>query len=245
MALALMTIIVIVIIGALSRPAGAGPVPPCSAAPLPDFGAVDAAPHAQVWTAAELGGWQPDPCLRWQRADVRLVAVLASRFRTGGDAFARLGDVAAWSRLRYWSISHQTWRPLALAVSLADESQPVTAWPAGKSGLFSERDENTGEADYRLTVLERTPDRIVLASENASAIKLALFTAFGPGALQTVTFLHRERPEVWTSWQITRVGSASSSLALSHAGSFLNRLEAVRRHLAGVPSDKAAPVAPH
>ncbi len=241
-AAALLTGATLLLAWMVARPALAGPLPPCGAAPVPDFGAIDAPPHAQVWTGDKLKGWQPSACLRWP-ADARLVAAVASRFHSNGDAFQRLGDIAAWPRLRYWSIIHQAWRPVALAVSLPQQ-QPIVDWPQGTSVLFTERDENTGDATYRVTVLERRPERLVLATENVTPIKLLLLTAFEPGALQTVTFVQREASEAWVTYQITRVGPASSQLALSHAGSFLNRLEALRRHLAGLSSTDAPPLAP-
>jgi hypothetical protein len=232
-----------VLLPGFSSPGLAAPFPPCGAAPIPDFGSIDAPPRAEVWSGDKLRGWQPPSCLGWDPGG-RLVAALASRFHSKADAFQRLSDIKAWPQLQYWSISHQAWRPLALAVSLS-EQQPIAGWPQGKTSLFSERDENTGEATYRLTVLERRPERLVLATENVSPIKLLLITAFEPKALQTVTFVEREASGVWTSYQITRVGNASSQLALSHASSFLNRLEALRRHLAGLSSTDAPPIAPH
>jgi hypothetical protein len=64
---------------------------------------------------------------------------------------------------------------------------------AGRSIYYFEVG-RSGRAIHRLTVLERTADRFVLASENVTPIHGILTTAFEPGALQSVTFVDRRRP---------------------------------------------------
>jgi hypothetical protein len=56
--------------------------------------------------------------------------------------------------------------------------------------------------------------------------------------------VQEEAGKSWSTYQIARVGSGASSMVLKHKGSFLNRLEAVRRYLAGQPTDQEAPLAP-
>jgi len=229
----------------------AGPVPPCAGSPGPAYGTPDGPPQAWVWTSAELQseGWRPATCLGWP-SGARLIAALASRFHATGDVPQRLSRISNWPSIRYWSISEQSWRPLALSVSALDSAGrpigdvPAEAVAAGRDTLFVERDEHTGETTYRLRVLARSADRLVVATENVTPIRLAILTAFDPGALQTVVFLQREDPDLWSSYQITRVGPASNALVLGHTGSFLNRLEAVRRYLAGRPTEGGPPIAP-
>ena len=175
---------------------------------------------------------------------------MASRFRTQGNVFERLGAISSWSAVRYWSISKQSWRPLVLTASviggagLHTASIPLSSLVAGADNLFVERDENSGETTYRLRVLQRSAERIVVSSENTTPIRIAIVTAFEAGSLQTVTFVQSEGGDVWTTYQIMRAGPGSSSMALGHKGSFLNRLEAVRRYLAGQPTDQLPPLAP-
>jgi hypothetical protein len=193
--------------------------------------------------------WQPAACLGWW-GETRLVAALASRFRSTDNVFARLGNIGAWPGIRYWSVSKQRWQPLALSVSPLDAAGRASVFPspaslaAGQEYFFAERDENTGDTTYRLRVAARGEQSLVLSTENATRIKLAIITAFGPGALQTVAFVRRTAPDQWETYQITRVGADSSSLVLGHQGSFVNRLEAVRRYLAGLPTDQQPPLAP-
>jgi hypothetical protein len=194
-------------------------------------------------------GWQPAACLDWS-GESKLITAVASRFTADHDVTSRLGAVSAWPNIRYWSLSKQRWLPLVLAASAVDAAGhrlgdvPLAGLAAGRDSLFVESDENTGEATYRMRVLERGNGRFVISTENVTPIKISVLTAFEPGALQTVTFVTRGTGSDWSTYQITRVGSGGSSLVLGHKGSFLNRLEAVRRHLAGRATDQEPPLAP-
>src|SRR5206468_12441287 len=68
--------------------------------------------------------------------------------------------------------------------------------------------------------------RVVLASENVTPIRVALLTAFEPGALQSVTFLDKRGPGVWGYYQMIRAGEGSSVVALGSDASYVNRLAA-------------------
>jgi hypothetical protein len=85
---------------------------------------------------------------------------------------------------------------------------------------------------------------VLITTENVTPIKIAIIPAFDPGSLQTATFLRKEDHSIWSTYQIMRVGSGGSSFVLGHRGSFLNRLEAVRRYLAGMPTDGSEPLVP-
>ena len=116
---------------------------------------------------------------------------------------------------------------------------------AGKTYQFRERDENGGDIAYSLRVLRHDPTHLIVATENVSPIRIAIVTAFEPGSLQTVTFVEKVGADQWNTYQITRAGAGASSLVVGYRGSFLNRLEAVRRYLAGQPTDQQSPLAPH
>ena len=216
-----------------SAAAHAGPLPPCGGAPTPAFGEVNGPPQWRIWSADELRteGWQPAACLGWS-GGTRFVAAITSRFRSRDDVFQRLLNIAAWPAVRYWSVTKQSWQPLAVSVSAIDGDQ------------FRERDENGGDIVYSLRVLRRDPAHLTVATANVSAIRIAIITAFEPGSLQTVTFVERAAADQWNTYQITRVGTGASAFVLGYKGSFLNRLEAVRRYLAGEPADRQPPLAP-
>jgi hypothetical protein len=216
------------------------PIPPCNGPPTPPFGEVNGAPQWQIWSGDELRakGWQPAECLSWS-GDTKLVVAISSRFRSQDDVFQRLANIGAWPSIRYWSVSRQSWQSLALSVSAMDPNPVV-----GRIYQFSERDDNTGESVYRLQVLRRDPAHLTVATENVSPIRVSIVTAFEPRSLQTVTFVQRIGADQWNTYQITRVGAGANLLVLGHSGSFLNRLEAVRRYLAGQSPDQQPPLAP-
>src|SRR5262249_29787632 len=168
----------------------------------------------------------------------------ASRFLARDDVFQRLVNISAWPAIRYWSVSRQSWQPLVLSVFAAPGAVTAAGLAPGESFRFTERDEHGGDIVYSVRVLQHDTAHLTLATENVTPIRIAIIIAFPPGALQTVTFVERVGADQWNTWQITRVGADANSLVLGYPGSFLNRLEAVRRHLAGLPPDQQPPLAP-
>jgi hypothetical protein len=234
----------------------AGPQAPCGAAAYPAYGAIDGPSTFGIWSHADLkrDGWQPPACLGWQ-GDSRLVAALAARFRSplSLDALAeRLAAVSHHPQIRFWAVTRREWRPLVVQ-SWALERPDANArrldprgfeLMPGRDFYYAEDAEVGGRAIWRLRVVERTDDRLVVATENVTPIRVALVTIFEPGALQVATVLQRDSADTWSLYEITRAGADSSSFVTGYGSSYLNRLEAMRRHLAGVPTDRDPPVAP-
>src|SRR5204863_482294 len=80
-----------------------------------------------------------------------------------------------------------------------------------------------------------------LGVDNVTAVRAAGLTLFEPGSLQSVVFLERRGLGVWSFYDIIRAGDGSSALAASHEGSYVNRLVALYRYMAGVPTDLEPP----
>jgi len=241
---------------AASAPAwAAGPQPPCAGLANPAYGAVDGPPGVAVWSRDDLkrDAWRPPACLGWQ-GDSRLVAALAARFRSSLslDALAeRLAAISQHPEIRYWAVTRHEWHPLvrqSWALDRPDASarraDPRGAeLTAGREFYYAEDAEIGGRAIWRLRVVERSSERLVVTTENVTPIKVALVTIFEPGALQVATVLQRDG-DAWALYEITRAGADSSSFVAGYGSSYLNRLEAMRRHLAGLPTDRDPPVAP-
>jgi hypothetical protein len=234
----------------------AGPQPPCGSAVHPAYGSVDGPSTFGVWSQADLkrDEWQPPACLGWQ-GDSRLVAALAARFRSplSLDALAeRLAAVSRHPQIRFWAVTRREWRPLVVQSWALDRPDANARrldplgfeLTAGRDFYYAEDAEVGGRAIWRLRVVERSADRLVVATENLTPIRVALVTIFEPGALQVATVLQRDGPDTWSFYEITRAGAGSSSFVAGYGSSYLNRLEAMRRHLAGVPTDRDPPVAP-
>jgi len=235
----------------------AGPTPPCAGPATPAFAAERTPPRLGIWTATDLKkeGWQPPACLGWT-GDSRLVEALASTFRsqlTLDQLLQRLTAISTYPSVRYWSATRSQWRPLASAAGMLAGPQSTSVAPdpgpsdlaAGRELYYFENGEIGGRTVERLRIVQHPPDRAVVESENVTAIRVAIMTAFEPGALQLATFIERAGPDLWRLYQITRVGSASNSLVGGYTSSYANRLEAIRRYLAGERPDGAPPLRPN
>lgn len=218
--------------------------PPCGGPSHPAAAASDRPPATAAWSEQALrkAGWKPPACLRWISENTRLAVVLAGDFRFGGtvdDLLARFSAFSAYKSIRYWSTSKQGWQNL---VSDAGPDLKASDLVPGSSFDYFENG-RTGRTVYRLKILERTPERVVLASENVTSIRAALVTAFEPGALQSVTFLDRRGSDVWSYYQIVRAGQGASSLVLGSEASYVNRAAALYRYVTGIPTDREPPIA--
>ena len=249
----LATLLLLLLTPFAARAEGPSLQPPCGVSSQPAAAAAGRPPVTAVWSEQALrnAAWQPAACLHWSSERTRLAVVLAGDFHFSGtadDLLTRLGAFSVYKSIRYWSVSQQGWQAL---VSEAGRVGGLVGGPdlvaselvAGSSFDYFEND-RAGRTVHRLKVLERTPERIVVASENVTPLRVMLLTAFEPGALQSVTFIDKRGPGVWSYYQIVRAGSGASSMALGSAASYLNRSAALYRHVAGIPTDRDPPVAP-
>jgi hypothetical protein len=238
----------------LANADAAGPMPPCGGPAFPAYPAEQAAPQLGIWTSSDLhkDGWQPAPCLGWG-GDSRLVVALSSTLRSSltlDQLLQRLTAISAYPSVKYWSTTKSQWRPLASEAGMVAGPQGAAAvadpaaadLTAGRDFYYFENGEIGGRTIHRLRIVEHTADRAVIASENVSPIRIAIVTVFEPGSLQLATYIERAGPDLWRLYQITRVGTASNSLAGNYTSSYANRLEALRRHLAGLQTDGAPPL---
>lgn len=237
----------------------AGPQPPCEgaiAALSPAYGPLDGLPASGAWRGSDLRreGWQPPACLGWH-GDSRLIAALATRFHSplSLEAMAeRLTAVSGHPSIRFWATGLQEWLPLVVdawfvdgpdgKVRLADP--PRQALMPGRDFYYVEVMEVIGRVVFRVRVVERTRDRLVMVTENVTPISAAVVTLFEPGALQIGSFLVRDEPDGWKLYEITRASAAANFLVTGYPSSYLNRLDAMRRYIVGLPTDRDPPIAP-
>lgn len=235
----------------------AGPVAPCNgsgdAGISPAYAPMGGPPNFGSWHARDLTNWQPATCLGWY-GDTRLAVAEAARFRSAvpvADLAYRLGAVSRFPSIKFWAITRQQWQPLAEDAFVVDWPQstkvrrpdpPPEALTPGHDYYYAEDTDVSGRAIYRMRVLARTENRLVMATENVTPISLAVFTLFPPNALQIVTFLDRDG-DGWAFYAMTRAASDSNSMVASYQSAYLNRLEAMRRVLAGLPTDRDPPIA--
>lgn len=229
-------------------------VPPCGGPPSPAYPPVGARSATAVWSEAEIKSqnWRPPACLPWAAGGTKLVAALAGQFQSAASAdqlAARLARMSALPSVRYWSTTDKAWKPLASQAGMltgVDGSPAPDPLPAdlqpGRTFHYFETG-RAGRTVYRLSVLERRSNRIVMATENVTAMRVAIVTAFEPGALQSAFFLERQDGGAWGYYQVMRATEGASSMTLGKDASYLNRLAALYRNTAGMPTDQEPPLA--
>jgi hypothetical protein len=212
-------------------------------------------PAVGIWNEARLRqiGWRAPDCLKWGATRTRLAVALAGEFAFSGSLdqlLTRAGRVSTHKSIRYWSVTDKAWRNLVDDAGIVDGPEGKTRLPdlttadlvSGRSFYYFEVG-RSGRTIHRVTVLASTADRFVLASENVTPIRGILMTAFEPGALQSVTFVERCGPATWGYYQVIRGTDGASTLALGAESSYVNRLAALYRDMAGIPTDSEPPAA--
>lgn len=229
--------------------------PPCGVPPAPAYGVPGLPPSVDIWNEARLSqvGWRAPECLKWGHIRTRFAIALAGEFRFSGSfdqLLERASGISEHKSIRYWSVTDKAWRNLVSDAGVVDGPNGQTVLPdftpahlvTGKSFHFFEVSRSS-RTTYRLTVLERTADRLVLATENVTPIRLGPLTVFDPGSLQWVAFLEKRGTGIWGYYQLIRAGEGASALALGRESSYVNRLAALYRHMAGLRTDSEPPTA--
>ena len=226
--------------------------PPCGAPQVPDYPVAIGAPVVQSETVT---GWGPPACLGWGAAAPTLLVAITGRLYEAGGATALLAQFGAISRLRgmrYWSVTDQTWQTLIIDAFAATHPNGQSRrgdfrpeeMALGVSLYAAQRDGRAADAViYRMKVIERSADRVVVSVENASPVQVFKITLFAPGALRTTYFLDRLGPNEWGFYGLW--GVTTGLLTSGHTASSINRAMALYRHFAGIPYDQEPPAAPH
>ena len=246
------------VIALAALPAQAGdddPRLPCGAAPQPAWAEPGQAPAVQAWRGAAARTWVPPACTGWPASGADLLVAVAGGFRHDGgiDALlARIGAISAKARVRYWSTTDKRWQPLvteAFALSGPDAALRRDDFGAeqfikGQSLYYAQSDNrSSGRTVYRERVLALDRERLAVASENLTPVKMTVVTLFEPGALQTAYFVERRAPGVWSFYSLTRTRMASSLMPIGSDAPYINRAVAFYRLVAGIPTDQEPPAA--
>lgn len=233
------------------------PVVPCGSAPI-GFPGVDVEPSTRIFKEADLTGWKPPACTGWPAGPFEFIGTIASSFRFEGDTtelVRRYGAISEYAAMRYFSPRRQAWRKLSFdAFALRDAN------PLNKRGDFAVAELVPGAAHYfwqrggteappplpgtidlvnRIDVVERTPDRLVIAVTSEPGT-VGLVLHLGRGDISVVYFLERDQNErgVWRYFAITSL----AGIAARGADNFYRAsARGVFRHTAGLPAEVRAP----
>jgi hypothetical protein len=232
------------------------PQPPCLDTAVPAYSSPDASPTIKIWRGAELNGkWKAPICAGWSpNSRSGLVVALAGSFRFAGpmaQLVERIGAISTLRTVRYWSTSDKQWRPLAndaFALSALNKAArradfSTTDLTKNANLYYWEDDSRSGEIIYHLSVIESSGDRVVIGTENATAIRKYFVTLFKPGGLQSTIFIQRLSPGLYGVYILSRTGEGTSAFAEGHDASFVNRAAALYRQIAGIKTDQEPPAA--
>jgi hypothetical protein len=236
--------------------AAPGPVPPCAGPAEPGHAALGSPPRVQVWEAGDLPApWSPPACLSWPTAAEPVLVAAAGRLRAPGGSDGLLGRVARISdlpKIRFWSVTRESWLPMfesAVAVTGADGQTPRPDFTASElvhgavRYLLADQNDPLGAIVQRLTVRERSADRLVLELENVSGGTLALVEVLPVGGARTLLHMEREAGEVWTFYTLISVTDQAPDMLAPPRASWINRAVALYRWFAGIPTDREPPAA--
>jgi hypothetical protein len=255
--LAFLLVLVLVpsIVGAQSAFEGFDLKPPCEGTSPPNYGAPGGKPAIAVWSEGDLSraAWQAAPCLNWAGGKVRMATALGATIAAPSldELLGRFGALSQYKSIRFWSTMYDHWEEFVGGAGITDGPDARYSYPdlkaadftAGRSFFYYETG-RTGRTIHKLTVRQRTADRVEVATENISPIRYAGFTIFEPRGLQTVTFIERRAPDQWAYFQTIGIGDSSNFLATQSSSPYVNRLAAVYRYMAGMPTDRDPPMAP-
>jgi len=228
----------IMMLAAASSPTQALPAP-CSAGDAADYGTPGDVPKVSILHEKDLIQWQPPRCAGWAPASrAKLVVTVTGTFRFDGtmdELLARAGEISKLHAIPYWSPADKKWMPLARDAMALDgpnakdrrEDFSLAELKAGAQLYYSEDDSLTGEAVYGLKVYESSADRVVLGTDNITAIRKIVFTLFKPGASRSALFLQRISPGVFGARILSTAMAGTSSLVDGHEDVYVNRARAI------------------
>lgn len=230
--------------------------PPCEGTSAPAYGKPGGPPAIMVWPESSLNksAWAAAPCLHWGGGKMRLAVALAATLNATSldELLVRFGALSRYKSIRFWSVMYETWDDFVDSSGFVDgpEGQQVLPdyapadYVTGRDFYYFEAS-RAGRTIHRMTVRKRSPDRIEIATENITPIRFAMATLFEPGALQSVTFFDRRSSSEWGYFQTIGVGLGSSFITVQSTSPYINRLTALYRYLAGIPTDRDPPAARH
>ncbi len=248
-----------VLLGATLLPlAAAGcpllPVPPCAHAETrPAAPPLDQPPAVLACTdTGLLGAWQPPVCLGWHVKPANVLLALAARFRLADfeALLHRFTRVSGLTKIRYWSVTRQTWRPLfleAVPLASADPTSGRDDFRRGEIRLGQPihvllEDDLLGPVVHAITVETFSPERIRVTMHNVRPGRVLGMEVLPVDGLETVLLLEREKAAVWRYWSIMRATIDAPGFLLPPTASYANRAAAIFRYVAALPTDAEPPL---
>lgn len=228
--------------------------PPCdgvAASPAPAM--LESRPAVLGFTdAATIASWTPRECLGWRNGPADTVVALAARFEVRSldvllDHFTALSRLSA---VRYWSVKLQMWRPLFQSAVPLDGPDPLA-----RRGDFERAevrpgtpvhvlldDDLVGPLVMEILIGAFSPEAISISMRNLSPGHRLGMEVLPIDGLAITIFLEKESEIVWRYWSAMRVATELPSFLLPPPAAHANRLAAIFRYIAGLPTDAEPPL---
>ena len=231
----------LVTVASASASAADPPRPPCGAGnPIPAYGkATD--PAIESWSKLE---WQAPACVGWNDLGYKFVIAIAGRIEAtdATSLLTRMGTISSTRGMQYWSVTDNAWQVLIKDASALSGERggrrgdfSAAELARGATVYFVEQD-NRSEAPvtYEMRIVESTPERIVVETENVTPIKALLATLFAPRTMKTAYILTRMDARTWGLYVISAATDRASGMVSLAKTSYENRARALFAHFAGV-----------
>ena len=229
-------------------PIGAAPssitAPSCALPVLPTASSTGALPIVAAWMAtANPSGWVLPSCIAWSEQRFTSFAAVGGPMQGVGldEILGRIGGISGYKGMRYWSVTDGRLEALitdAFAVEnpafkIARPDYTPFEMQAGHEIYFMEQDNRLSEPVlYRMRIVERSNDQVVIDISNVSRVRKFLLTLFEPGQLRTALFISGTPRGNWTCYALSGFHPTALTGLLDTQKSRLNRLLALFGHLA-------------
>lgn len=156
---------------------------------------------------------------------------------------SRIAAVSTYKAMRYWSVTDQRLEPLikdvfAIEGSVSKNTRSdftAAEMQVGRELYFTQQDNRSSDPVlYRMSVIERGPNRIVVDITNTNKVRRLLFTLFQPGDLRTALFISRAKEGTWTCYALSGFHPTTLTGLMDNHKSQVNRLLALYAHIAEV-----------
>jgi hypothetical protein len=222
---------------------GLGQPATCVAPAWPHSAVAGSPPNVETWTLDQPSrDWVFPRCLESEFQRFVSFAAVAGSFRAAGmdKVLSRIGAISTYKGMRYWSTRDQRLEPLITDAFALDGAQSGNArsdfTPAemqvGRELFFTEQDNRSSSpALYKIRVIERDVNRLIVEITNVSKIKLLLLTVFEPGDLRTALFISGSPDGTWMCYALLGFRPTPLIKLFDNHKSQVNRLIALYGHI--------------
>lgn len=219
---------------------------PCVTPSWPTAGPLAAAPAIVTWRSEQPPrDWVLPSCAGWTAGRFQsLAAVVGEVAATNvGAIAARIGAIAEYKGMRYWSTTDSVVEVLirdASAVeSLNDRSRradfTLADMQAGHDLFFLEEDNRSGSPIlYRMSIVAYSSEQLVVDIQNVDKVRKLFVTLFEPGDLRTTLFVWRTNEGFWELYALSGLRPRAFAGLFAGDKSQTNRLIALYAHSLGL-----------